>query len=95
MEFDDRARKLYSELPWYRKSEVNSALMIVHLVTFGLLPLLLVTCLALVSGDIYHKQLDEQGNLRTWSLPNKILAYTFLAGPIVLVGAVFSAIAGF
>ena len=95
MQYGNHGQKLYSELPWYRKSEVNSALMIVHFATFGFIPLLLVTCLALVSGDIYYRQLDEQGNLKTWSLPNKILAYAFLMGPIVLVGAVFSVIAGF
>lgn len=87
--------RAYSELPWYRKSGVNSVLMILHFLTCGFLPLLLITCLALVTGKIYYNEVDEQGKLKSWSVANKILAYALLLIPLLFIGAIFSAIAGF
>lgn len=75
----------YTQVPWYRQSHLNSIFILIHLVTCATIPLLLITCLTLVTGNIYYNQKDESGNLKTWSTANKVLAFIFLLAPIVMI----------
>jgi len=74
----------YAEVPWYRTSSTNSAL-----VLFGLFcacsPLIIWTCINLATGDVYYERKDADGYLMTWSFANKIAAFVILALNIVVV----------
>ena len=65
----------YAEVPWYRKSSANSLFI---LVGFFFPPLIWLVCILLVTGKIYYNKPDAQGNLKTWSVANKIVAFIFL-----------------
>ena len=43
----------YEQVPWYRRSGVNSVFILVRFFTGGCVPLILWTCVNLVTGDIY------------------------------------------
>lgn len=75
----------YNQVPWYRQSHLNSIFILVHLLTCTAVPLLLITCIALVTGNIYYNQKDESGQLKTWSTANKVLAFIFLFGPLLAI----------
>ncbi len=83
----------YSNLSWYRKSGVNSILMLVHFITLGFVPLLWITCFALLTGDIYYNKTDVDGSLKRWSRANKVIAFLLVIGPLLLVGTVLLTIA--
>lgn len=76
----------YAEVPWYRQSNVNTAFILISMGTKGLLPLTLVTCILVLTGDIYYKAPDKAGNIRVWSKANKIAAVVILIANIVLLG---------
>lgn len=84
----------YDDLPWYRKSGTNSFLMLVHVLTLGAIPLLLITCFALVTGNIYYDKADEQGHLKAWSGANRVIAFLLLLPPLLIIGVVVLTIAG-
>jgi hypothetical protein len=85
----------YAEVPWYRRSATNTAFIILHLLTCGFIPFLLITCIVLLTGDIYYEELEPDGSLRKWSNANKIIAFVLLLGPVILIGsAIISAMAG-
>lgn len=65
----------YSQLPWYRQGHVNNILVTISL--FGCLPLAVITCVSLLTGDIYYDQKGPDGKLKTWSVANKIWAFLF------------------
>ncbi|WP_145026015.1 zinc-ribbon domain-containing protein [Geobacter argillaceus] len=44
----------YSEVPWYRRSSVNSAFIIVGVGSKGVVPLTLITCYLVLTGKIYY-----------------------------------------
>jgi hypothetical protein len=85
----------YSEVPLLRKSGTNSVLIVLHLLTLGMVPFLLVTCIMLVTGDIYYDRVEPNGTLKTWSTANKVVAWLLLLAPLILVGTVVFTIAGF
>jgi hypothetical protein len=79
--------RYYSDVPWLRKSGTNTVFLVAHLLTCGCLPLLLLTCIMLVTGDIYYNDVDVQGNLKTWSFANKVVAVLLLLFNVILFGA--------
>ena len=85
----------YKDVPWLRKSGTNSVFLILHVLTLGFLPLLLITCIVLVTGEIYYKQSESNGTLKTWSKANKVVAFLLLLAPLILIGVVIATIAGF
>jgi hypothetical protein len=72
----------YQDVPWYRRSNVNSALVLTHCLTLGLLPLGLVTCAVVLTGQVYYRKKDEGGYLRKWGPANKIAAIVLLAASL-------------
>lgn len=67
------------QVPWYRRSGVNSAFIVINILTFGWIPLILWTCINLLTGDIYMKTTDEDGQLKQWGVANKVIAVFILA----------------
>lgn len=65
----------YSQVPWYRQGHVNN--IFVALSRFGCFPLAVITCVSLLTGDVYYDQKGSDGKLRTWSVVNKIWAFLF------------------
>jgi len=68
--------------------------LLLHAITFGLLPLLVITCLVLVTGDIYYNKADSNGTLKVWSKANKVVAFLLLLPPLIIIGVVVATIAG-
>src|SRR3990170_6170533 len=68
----------YEQVPWYRRSGVNSVFILVHILTGGCVPFILWTCVNLVTGDIYYKKKDAAGYLQTRSFANKVVAVAIL-----------------
>lgn len=68
----------YDDLPWYRKSVVNTILIIASLLTGGLFPGTVIVCISVLSGEIYYNKKDDQGNLKTWHWSNKVVAILLL-----------------
>jgi hypothetical protein len=83
----------YASVPWLRKSGTNSMFLVLHILTLGCLPFLLITCLVLATGDIYYHQTDSSGTLKVWSGANKIIAFLLLLAPLILIGVVVATIA--
>ena len=75
----------YAEVPWYRRSSVNSFFILINILTAGRVPLILWTCINLLSGDIYYKSKDKQGHLKKWSVGNKVVAVLILATNIWVI----------
>ena len=68
----------YSQVPWYRRSSINSLFILINVISFGWIPGILAVCLLVVTGDIYSKSRDDQGNLKRWGKGNKIAAFILL-----------------
>jgi hypothetical protein len=66
--------KDYSQIPWYRKSSWNQLLFLATFLSFGLFPGVLLTCIILLTGDIYLNKKDEKGYLKKWPWANKAVA---------------------
>lgn len=81
----------YSEVPWYRRSSVNTAFIVVGIGSKGVIPLTLLTCVLVLTGEIYYKEPDSAGHLRAWSNGNKVAAIIILAANIALFGYSFFA----
>ena len=79
----------YNEVPWYRRSSMNSIFILINFLSGGFIPLTLWTCINLLTGDIYYKDVyDKNGNIKTWSSGNKVAAVIILLLNIVLLGFV-------
>ncbi|HWB33868.1 MAG TPA: hypothetical protein VG753_00895 [Candidatus Paceibacterota bacterium] len=39
----------------------------------------------LLTGKIYYKTTDAQGNLKTWSTANKVVAFIFVFVQLILI----------
>ncbi|MBA4104809.1 MAG: hypothetical protein C0485_03545 [Pirellula sp.] len=85
----------YQDVPWLRKSGTNTTFLVLHLLTLGILPFLLITCLVLITGDIYYNKTDSDGTLAVWSKANKVIAFLLLLPPLLLIGVVVATITGF
>ncbi len=81
-----RVYSSYDQVPWYRRSSVNTAFIFIGFGTKGLIPLALVTCILLFTGDIYYKTVDENGNLKVWSRANKFAAAILIFANLMLLG---------
>lgn len=68
----------YKSVPWYRRSNVNTAFILIGFGSKGFIPLTLVTCILLLTGNVYYKDTDNAGQLRIWSKANKIAAVAIL-----------------
>lgn len=88
-------KRNYEEVPWLRKSGTNTFFIIVHVLTCGALPLMLLTCIMLVTGSIYYKETLPEGTLKTWSKANAVIAFLVLLVPMILLGTVVLTIAGY
>lgn len=55
----------YSLVPWYRRSSWNT------LFVFTFTPAVVAM---LLTGDVYFKETGKDGNLKTWSVANKVVA---------------------
>ena len=84
----------YKDVPWLRKSGTNSLFLVFHIITLGCLPFLLITCLILVTGDIYYDKAGPDGTLDVWSTANKVIAFLLLLPPVIIIGVVVATIAG-
>jgi len=63
------------DVPWYRRSWVNTLFAFVGLTIFP--PLVWWTCFNLITGDVYYND-QRDGILITWSRPNKLVAVLLL-----------------
>jgi len=77
----------YRRVPWLRKSGTNTMFIMLYVLTLGAVPLLLVTCIVLATGDIYYNKLETDGTLKKWSTANKVVAWILLLPWILVVGA--------
>lgn len=68
----------YNQLPWYRKSGVNSGLILASILTCGLFPGIFIVCIVLSTGEVYFNKKNEQGYLKKWHWGNKIIAILLL-----------------
>ena len=48
----------YAEVPWFRKSSTNSALLFVQLVAWPFFPVSIFVCFVLLTGDIFYDKKD-------------------------------------
>ena len=67
-------------------------LIVLHLLTVGMVPFLLVTCIMLATGDIYYDEQLSDGKLKTWSTANKAVAWILLIPPLLFMTALLVAI---
>jgi hypothetical protein len=82
--FDGRPREeeqSYDQIPWFRKSSINSVFVLVGFFCFP--PLLLATCVILLTGDVYYDKRTPEGGFKTWSAANKVVAVILLVLQIV------------
>ncbi len=74
----------YMDVPWYRRSGVNSAFTLLGLFCFS--PLLWFVCAILMTGDIYYNKHQDDGSLKTWSFANKVIAWVLVLVNLVVWG---------
>ena len=77
MEYQD-----YNNVPLHRKSATNSWLLL-----FGLFfpPFIWFVAIMLVTGDIYFNKKRGDGNLKKWSLANKVVALIIVIGQLFAI----------
>ena len=80
----------YGEVPWHRKSGCNGFLILLNFLTAGFIPGTLLVCIFVLTGDIYFKEKDEHGNLKTWGWGNKIAAVILLLINAIYLISVFA-----
>ena len=68
----------YQNVPWYRRSSWNTFFIIAGFATKGYIPLVLVTCILVLTGDIYFNERDAEGRLKTWGRGNRYIAVFLL-----------------
>jgi hypothetical protein len=82
----------YEAIPWYRRNDTCSAIVVAHIVVMllgGCIPLLsllgifttigvIAVCIVVLTGPVYYHKLGEDGTLKTWSGGNKIAAVILL-----------------
>jgi len=79
----------YNEVPWHRRSGFNSLLILINFLTGGFIPGILLVCIFVLTGDIYYRHYDNEGNLKTWGWGNKIAAVILLIINIAYLGYIF------
>lgn len=83
----------YSNVPYLRLSGTNTVFILIHILSGGTIPLLLITCIVLVTGNVYYNRHDEQGNLKVWSTANKVIAFGILTVTSAYLGYILVLIA--
>ena len=78
----------FAAVPWLRSTDVNTVFVLISLVSLGRIPLTIITCIVLLTGEIYYKEKGPDGYLKTWSFANKVIALA-----IVLINVVVLALA--
>lgn len=68
-------------VPWYRNSAVNTVFILIGMGTQGVIPLALVTCVLLLTGDIYYKTAPGAPP-QVWGKANKYAAAFVLVANI-------------
>jgi hypothetical protein len=77
----------YNDVPWHRRSSTNSLFILISLLTAGYVPLTLWTCVNVLTGEVYYKDVyDQDKNLKVWSPANKVAAVIILLVNIGLLG---------
>lgn len=71
----------YDQVPWFRRSGINSLLVILGLF-LGIF--LLFPVGVLISGDVYYNKANPDGTLKKWSVANKIAAVIILLFWVVI-----------
>lgn len=66
----------YSIVPWYRKSGTNSWFILLGLF---IPPFIWVVAYMLATGDVFYNKTDNVGNLKKWSVANKVVAWIIIA----------------
>ena len=79
----------YKNVPWYRKSSINSFFIVLTILSGGFFPGTLLVCTFVLTGDIYYKHHDKDGNLNTWSWGNKVAAVMLLLITFIYLGYIF------
>jgi hypothetical protein len=78
----------YEDVPWYRQSTLNHIFAISGLLCFPPLVWLVVTmCL---TGDIYQKNRDKDGNLKIWGMFSKVFSVLLVAGQVTVIWLVMA-----
>ncbi len=73
----------YEDVPWYRQSTLNHVFALGGLLCFPPLVWWVVTmCL---TGDIYKKKRDKEGNLKTWGMFSKVFSVFLVVGQLGLI----------
>lgn len=78
----------FADVPWSRRSGINTIFILTSMLTCGFIPLTLWTCINLLSGGVFYDKKDADGNLKQWSSANKIVAMV-----IVIVNLTFFGLA--
>lgn len=73
----------YEDVVWYRRSGVNSLLVLLGLCCG---PFILAVCVILLTGDVYYNKHDASGRLERWSTANKVVAVIILLGQVAYIG---------
>jgi hypothetical protein len=76
------AASLYEDVPWFRRSGVNSGLLLLGLV---FPPAMACVCGTLLTGDIFYNKVGDDGTLKRWSGANRVVAYVALGLQLVAV----------
>ena len=64
----------YEEVPWHRREPGPLVFLLVLLFT----PITVALCIIALTGDVYRKAYDEDGNLQVWGPGNKVAAVLIL-----------------
>lgn len=75
----------YAEVPWHRRSSLNSGLLFVQLFAWSFFPISLWVCLMLLTGDIYYYDKNVEGNLKPWGTANRIAAFVLLVASLAIL----------
>ena len=64
----------YEDVPWYRREPGALTFLAALLCT----PVIIALCIICLTGDVYKKSYDKDGNLQVWGIGNKVAAVLIL-----------------
>ncbi len=70
----------YGPLPWYRKAGYLDVLIWASLLISFIAAV--PVCIAVLTGPVYEKYLDKEGNVKTWGTANRVVA---VVGSLIFV----------
>jgi hypothetical protein len=74
----------YEEVPWHRREPGA----LVFLLVLLFMPITVALCIIALTGDVYRKAYDEDGNLQVWGPGNKVAAVLILLLQCFIIYAV-------